>query len=74
MLVSKLAVATAERPARLYLNDIIKRPFDSRQESVKEAKEWTPFLTCCKVETSSKPLLWNRVLVPCTFDASPQHS
>ncbi|KDE05191.1 hypothetical protein MVLG_04432 [Microbotryum lychnidis-dioicae p1A1 Lamole] len=43
-------------------------------ESDKEAKEWTPFLTCCKVETSSKRLLWNRVLVPCAFDASPQRS
>ncbi|SCZ92056.1 BZ3500_MvSof-1268-A1-R1_Chr5-3g08307 [Microbotryum saponariae] len=70
----KVAVATAERPARLYLNDIMERPFDSTQESDKEAKEWTPFLTCCKVDSSSKRLLWNRVLVPCAFDASPQRS
>ncbi|SGZ06744.1 BQ5605_C031g10966 [Microbotryum silenes-dioicae] len=70
----KLAVATAERPARLYLSDIFERPFDSGQDSDKEAKEWTPFLTCCKVDSSSKRLLWNRVLVPCAFDASPQRS
>ncbi|SGZ17251.1 BQ5605_C020g09106 [Microbotryum silenes-dioicae] len=70
----KLAVATAERPARLYIHDTIRRCFDSSPESDKEAKEWTPFLTCCKVETSSKRLLWNRVLVPCAFDASPQRS
>ncbi|KDE04058.1 hypothetical protein MVLG_05497 [Microbotryum lychnidis-dioicae p1A1 Lamole] len=70
----KLAVATAERPARLYLSDIFERPFDSGQDSDKEAKEWTPFLTCCKVDSSSNRLLWNRVLVPCAFDASPQRS
>ncbi|SCZ98330.1 BZ3500_MvSof-1268-A1-R1_Chr3-2g06300 [Microbotryum saponariae] len=68
----KLAVAVAERPARLYIHDTIKRCFDSSPGSDKEPTEWTPFLACCKVESSSKTLLWNRVLVPCAFGARPR--
>ncbi|SGY91776.1 BQ5605_C038g11696 [Microbotryum silenes-dioicae] len=70
----KLGMAVAERPARVHVHTdhAPESEIGTEPKSSKEAQEWTHFLACPDVDSSSMNLLWSRVLVACAFGASPR--